>query len=369
MAIEVIETYRLDHLCIVRVIDQDGAEGWGQTAPFKPDITEEVLHAMVPRWVLGQTGEDIEAIVNTILERNYKFTGTFLYRAVGGIDTALWDLKAKRAGVSVCALLGGTPRPIAVYGSSMSRATTAEEEAERMLAWHERCGYGAFKIKVGPRLGRDDDPAGAEARTRALVPRVRAALPASVKLFADANGSYDANRAAEVGRWLADEGVTCFEEPCPHTDLHATAEARRQLQGIITVTGGEQDYLPAIWRLMVDLPAVDILQPDVMYNGGVCRTLAVARLAAERGHLVMPHASNRSMLQVFTQHLMAALPNAAPFMEYSIEDNAWNDHLYTPKPPIVAGQLPFPTGPGWGVTVNPDWLAKAERRVSLAREV
>jgi len=364
MTITTVETYRLPPLCLVRVIDADGAVGWGQTAPFLPHLTEQVLHELAAPCVLGREGDDIEAIVRAILERHYKFTGTFLYRAVGGIDTALWDLRAKRAGLSVCELLGGRPRPVAVYGSSMRRDTTPEQEARRMAALHERDGLGAFKIRIGPRLGMDGDPAGAQARTRALVPRVRAALPDSVKLFADANGSYDVKHAVDIGRWLADEGVSCFEEPCPHTDPHATAEVRSRLGGVIDIAGGEQDYLPAVWRLLLDLHAVDILQPDVMYNGGVCLTREVARLAAERNLSVMPHSANRSLLQVFSLHLIAALPNAAPFMEYSIEDNPWTDNLFTPMPRITAGQMPFPQGPGWGISIHPDQLAQAQRRVS-----
>jgi len=364
MTLTTVETYRLDPLCLVRVIDADGVDGWGQTAPFLPHLTEQVLHELAAPCVLGREGDDIEAIVRAILERHYKFTGTFLYRAVGGIDTALWDLRAKRAGLSVCELLGGRPRPVAVYGSSMRRDTSPEQEAERMAALHERNGFGAFKIRIGPRLGMDGDPAGAEARTRALVPRVRAALPKSVKLFADANGSYDARRAVEVGRWLADEGVSCFEEPCPHTDPHATAEVRRQLEGVIDIAGGEQDYLPAVWRLMLDLHAVDILQPDVMYNGGVCLTRELARLAEQRGRQVMPHSANRSLLQIFTLHLMASLPNAAPWMEYSIETTPWTDDLFTPPPQITAGEMRFPDGPGWGVRLNRDRLAQAQCRIS-----
>lgn len=363
VAIRQIETFRNGHLCFVRVSDDDGV-GWGQTAPYHADLTEEFLHRTVAPWVLERDAEDVERVVEVAIDRNYKFTGTFLYRAVGGIDTALWDLRGRQAGVSVCELLGGTPRPIRAYGSSMRRDNSAEEEVERLVQEVETHGYEAVKIKVGPRLGRDDDVDGAEKRTLALVPALRRALPERVRIFADANGSYSADQAIEIGRWLADEGVSYFEEPCPHTDLAATAAAAHALEDTIIVTGGEQDYLPAIWKLMIDTRAVHIVQPDVLYNGGICRTLAVARQAAECGLNVMPHAANRSMLQVFTAHLMAALPNAADFMEFSIEPTAWTEGLFASAPVVHGGMMPVPDGPGWGIEPDAGWLKRAERRVT-----
>jgi len=366
MATHAIETFRAGHVCIVRVRDRDGAEGWGQTAPYNADITEDCLHRMVAPWALGREADDVEAVVRLALDRNYKFTGSFLYRAVGGIDTALWDLRAKRAGKTVCELFGGTPGPQPCYASSMRRDNTPEQETARMVDLVNRCGFRAVKIKIGPRLGRDDDAAGAEIRTRALVPMIRKALPANVQIFADANGSYAPDRAIEVGHWLADHGISQYEEPCPHTDITGTAKVTAALTGIITVTGGEQDYLPAIWDLMTSLPAVHVIQPDVMYNGGICTTLAVAKLAAQRGIKVLPHAANHSMLQVFTQHLLRALPNADAFMEYSIEDTDWTKDLYTPAPQIINGAMPFSPAAGWGITPDPQWLETATRRETLA---
>lgn len=366
MPITRLETFRHSHACLVRVTDDAGAVGWGQTAPYNVDLTEEFLHRVVAPWVLGREGDDIDAIVNKALDRNYKFMGTFLYRAVAGADTALWDLKARRAGVSVGELLGGKRRAVPVYGSSMRRDNSPEAEVQRIVQAHHERGFRAFKIKIGPRLGNDDDPAGAEQRTRSLVPLVRRSLPDSVQLFADANGSYDTARAIDMGRFLADHGFTQYEEPCPHTDVHATARVTAALTGVITVTGGEQDYVPALWQLIINLKAVHIVQPDLLYNGGICRTLAVARLASDHGIAVLPHAANHAPQQVFTLHLMAALPHAAPFMEYSLEHTDWTHDLYTPAPLVHDGAIAFPSGPGWGFTPHPDWLARASHRISTA---
>ncbi len=361
MKIERIETFRRDHLCMVRVTDADGAQGWGQTAPFHPQISEAVLYDLVAPWILGREVGDIGAWAELVFDRCYKFTGTFLCRAVAGVETALWDLAGRRQGVPVASLIGGAPRNVLIYGSAMSRATTAEEEAERIARLAGEKGVRAFKIKIGPRLGRDDDVEGAAHRTESLIPRIREALPGAT-LFADANGSYDVEGAVAMGETLIAHDYAHFEEPCPHLDIVGTAEVTRRLDGRILVTGGEQDYMPPLWRQILDLPMADVVQPDVLYNGGVARTLAVARMAAEREIEVMPHCANRSLIQVVTQHLITAMPNARPWMEWSIEPSGWTDGLFTRPLEVEDGAAVFPEGPGWGVDIHPDWLAGADPR-------
>jgi len=76
---------------------------------------------------------DISEVNREVLEREHKFPGTYLYRALCGVDTALWDIKAKRANKSVCQLLGGSPSSVPVYASSMQREISPEAEAERLL--------------------------------------------------------------------------------------------------------------------------------------------------------------------------------------------------------------------------------------------
>ena len=78
----------------------------------------------------------------------------------------------------------------------------------------------------------------------------------------------------------------------------------------------------------------------------------------------MPHSANLSMVSVFTLHLLGAIPNAGPHMEFSIEPTAWTDGLYEPALKVADGKVAIPDGPGWGVTIRPKWLESAERKVS-----
>lgn len=183
----------------------------------------------------------------------------------------------------------------------------------------------------------------------------------------DSRLHYTPPRAIEVGRILEAHHYGHFEEPCPYPELEWTAEVAAALS--IPVAGGEQDTDLAQFRRMIRMDAVDIVQPDICYIGGVTRARQVAVMAAERGKPCTPHAANRSLVTVFTMHLLAALPNAGPFMEFSIEPAAWADALFEPRLEAVDGCVPFPDlGPGWGVRVRPEWLEAAERQESRLEE-
>ena len=113
--------------------------------------------------------------------------------------------------------------------------------------------------------------------------------------------------------------------------------------------------------------AVDVLQPDICYLGGLSRTLRVARLAHENGLPCTPHSANLSLVTVFTLHMMAAIEAAGPYVEFSIEGldyYPWQEGLFEPALVARDGKVAVPDGPGWGVEINLAWLANAQRQVS-----
>lgn len=361
MKIQSIETFTNgQQISIVRVRTDDGGEGFGQISPFNADISANVLHRQVAPYALGQDASDLDALADGILEDTYKFPGSYVCRALTGLDTALWDLRGKQAGKSVCELLGGTPRPFPVYGSSMRRDITPEDEAKRLVQLRDSHGYGAFKIRVGKKTGHDEDQW--PGRTEALIPTVRQAVGDEVTILADGNSCYTPKRAIEVGRLLEEHNFGHFEEPCPYWELAWTAQVAAALD--IPVAGGEQDYDLQQWRRLIEMQAVDITQPDICYVGGLTRALRVAKMAEEAGLPCVPHSANLSMVTVFTLHMMGAIPNAGPHVEFSIEPNSWVVDLYMPALEVVDGKVMIPNSPGWGVTINDAWLAKAEHQIS-----
>jgi L-alanine-DL-glutamate epimerase-like enolase superfamily enzyme len=365
LTVKSIETFRRDSLALVRITASDGRIGWGQIAPYEADISAEVLHRLIARLVIGRDIRDIDAINDAVIDAQLKFPWSFLCRALAGVDTALWDLYGQITGKPVAVLLGGSVRPLPAYGSSMRRDISPADEAARLARLRDQVGCKAFKIRLGTPGGRNRDAA--PGRSEAIIPAVRKAVGPNVELYADANSCYTPDVAIPMGRRLEDAHYAAFEEPCPYWELEWTQEVTRALS--IDVQGGEQDNDMAQWRRMIALRAVDIVQPDICYVGGLTRAWRVARMAQAAGLVTRPHAANVSLVTVFTMHLLAALPNAGG-VEFSIEDDAAITRqaraMFDPVLEMKDGRAVMPEGPGWGVRIKADWLAGAERRQSPA---
>ena len=345
---------------------QDGTQGWGQVSPYHADITALVLHRQVAPWALGQDAHDIDRLIDIIPLREHKFPGSYLCRAMCGLDTALWDWRGKREGKSVCELIGGTPRKLRVYASSMKRDIMPAAEAERLARLRDARGYDAFKFRVGAECGRDVDEW--PGRSEEIVKVMRRAIGEGPALLVDGNSGFSPKRAIELGRLLEDNGISHFEEPCPYWEIEQTKEVTDALN--IDVAGGEQDCMIQIWRHMIERRAVDIIQPDVCYLGGLTRTLQVARMGEEAGLPCTPHSANLSMVTLFTMHLLGAIPNAGKYLEFSIESEdyyPWQDGLFRNSPyTIQDGKVTIPSEPGWGVEIEPSWLERAAYQISEA---
>ena len=364
MKIQRLETFCNTFVGFVRATTEDGSIGWGQLSTYNSDITAQVFHRQIAPWVLGRDAFDIAALVDEIPEREHKYPGSYIHRAMAGLDTALWDWRGRHEGKPVAELLGGSAGSMRAYASSMRRDIGAAEEADRLLALRDRYGFDAFKFRVGSECGHDRDEW--PGRTEEIVPTVRRALGDKVALLVDGNSCYSPARAIQVGRMLEDNGVSHFEEPCPYWEMEQTRQVTEALS--LDVTGGEQDWDMQHWKRMVGMRAVDIIQPDVLYMGGMVRSLRVAALGASAGLPCTPHSANLSMVTLFTMHLLRAIPNAGKYLEFSIEGPEyypWQQDLFVQDPyTIVDGRATVTEQPGWGVEINPDWLARSTYQCS-----
>ncbi len=362
-----LETFSNEFVCFVRLTTDDGGIGWGQCSTYNADITATIFHRQVAPWALGTDAGDIEAAVRLVEEREHKYPGSYRCRALAGLDTALWDLRGRQIDKPVVELLGGKPGSLRAYASSMKRDIQPEDEAARFLRLRDEKGFDAFKWRVAAECGRDVDEW--PGRTEAIVPHVARALGEGIDKLVDANSGFSPARAIEVGQLLEQEGVGHFEEPCPYWELEQTRAVAAALS--LDVTGGEQDWDFATWARMIELRAVDIVQPDIMYMGGLTRSLNVVEMAAAAGLPCTPHSANLSLVTVCTMHLLGAISNAGKYLELSIEGPdyyPWQQDLFLGDPFAVRdGRVEIPAAPGWGVEINPAWLEQAEYRRSEVR--
>ena len=387
MKIVSIETWSTPQLCFVEVNFDNGLKGLGQTAPFAADISAMVMHRQIAPLVVGKelpagTGtHEIEAYAKKAAKdplgpgspgdlceqaalNLYKHLGSHLFRTLSGLDTALWDALGKAAGKPVYALLGGTRKAVPVYGSSMDRVMPEEDEAARMKALYEK-GYGAFKLHCAHPNGNNIDTK--PGRTERVVKLVREAI-GKAELYVDVNGNFSPAFAIGKIPFLKEHGVSILEEPCKYWELEETREVYKAAKTMgILVAGGEQDYMLPQWRGYCNPPAVDVVQPDICYIGGFSRALLVAQMSHASGQRSTPHCANRSMLPVFSSHYLCVVENGFPFMEYCIESEPWTDNVVADIPQVQNGKFTPNDKPGWGVSINPEWLKKAEHRVTAAK--
>jgi L-alanine-DL-glutamate epimerase-like enolase superfamily enzyme len=195
---------------------------------------------------------------------------------------------------------------------------------------------------------------------------MRRELGDAVDLLIDANSCYTPERAIEVGRMLEDNGFCHYEEPCPYWELEQTKQVTDALS--IDITGGEQDCEIPTWQRMIDMRAVNIVQPDILYLGGMSRTLDVCRMAEDAGLPVTPHCANLSLVTLFTMHLLRAIPNAGKYLEFSIEGAdyyPWQEGIFVKSPyDIDNGHVVVTDEPGWGIEIHPEWLARSQYQIT-----
>ncbi|MGC9394024.1 MAG: mandelate racemase/muconate lactonizing enzyme family protein [Anaerolineae bacterium] len=345
-----IEALRYRGRQLVRVRSTDGAEGIVM-AHGRIEYLWPILQQLIAPYFNGKDARDLEALVDGVYtyKSAYKLAGIALWSPVAYVELALWDMLGKLAGKPVCELLGPVlRRDIPIYLSSSRRNTTPEEEMAWLQARLAETGADAVKLKIGGRMSANADAM--PGRTARLIPLARKTFGDAITIYVDANSSYDAAHAIEVGVLLADYGVAFFEEPCPWQDYWQTKQVADALE--MPVAGGEQDSSLALFDWMIRERVVDVVQTDVMYNGGLIRLLRVAAMAEAAGMPIMPHSPKAGAEAAPVLHFAAVTPNLGPYQEYhgaAVAPAPW----YKPDFAIHDGAVAVPTGPGLGIAYDP----------------
>jgi L-alanine-DL-glutamate epimerase-like enolase superfamily enzyme len=266
------------HVVAVDVRDSDGAEGRGFS--WTPTIGAGAMLALLDDDIapaaIGRPAEP--TIWQGMWEHLHEAGGGGVTTmALAGLDLALWDLRARRAGVGVPELLGRRHDRQPAYGSGVNLHYSQAElvaQAERWVA----DGFSAVKIKVGKPDPREDLD-----RLRA----VRAVLGADRALMIHAKQRWDLDRATRALEVLAEVGPAWIEEPLRADDLAGYRDLRSRIG--IPVALGENVHTIHRFRDFLDAHAVDIVQPNIIRVGGITPFLAIAELVRERGAELAPH--------------------------------------------------------------------------------
>src|SRR6476620_3567838 len=148
-----------------------------------------------------------------------------------------------------------------------------------------------------------------------------------------------------------------FEEPCPWEEMSEMKKVKDAVS--IPIAYGEQNS--SLWQFnwLIENKYIDIVQPDLNYNGGFTRAARVARMARKRNLWICPHNTQTGAASVNILQFAASVPNIAPYMEYVWRAPKKQESWYSPNFEIRNGVIPLPPGPGMGLEFDPDFLRKA----------
>ncbi len=338
----------------VRTRSADGASGLTATKQVE-DFLPIFEHLVAPHFI-GQDARDLETLVDVVYRANYKLASLPFWCCVAYVEQSLLDLLGRTAGKSVGALLGGVIRSeIPVYLSGSDRILTAEQEVGVYEYGVADTGAQAVKFKIGGRMSRNLDTY--PGRTERVLRGARAKLGDKIILRADANGSYDVPSAIRIGRLLEELNYDFFEEPCPFEELGETQAVAKALR--IPIAYGEQNY--SLWQFDWALRngVMQIVQPDLNYNGGLIRAKRVARIAEKLGKTIVPHNTQTGATSVNILQFASCTKNATPFMEYPWRAPQKPASWYSPDFKITAGKIKVPTTPGMGIEFDAAYVKEA----------
>lgn len=333
----------IDRSVLVRMTASDGTVGWGETYGIvAPGAVVAILRDVMIPIVEGRSPEDPAAIYRDLydLMRVRGGSGGFYGDALAAIDIALWDVKARLAGVPLAQALGGATRQrVPAYVSGLPRATL---EARVALAreWVDG-GYRGIKY-----AGVVSDE-GVVAEMHAL----RRALGPDVDLMVDLHWKYAADEALAIANALAPAKPYFIEAPCAPEDVDGLA--RVASSAAAPVAAGEEWRNVYEARLRLDRARLSFVQPEMAHTG-VSQFVAIAQLAARSGAAVIPHATiGVGIFMAASLHASATLPGC-PYHEYQHSVFDRNVCFVETTMRCAEGFYELPTGPGLGVTPRSD---------------
>lgn len=339
---DAIQAFLSQETPILRITDADGEVGTGYSYTIGsggPAIISLLRETLLPQ-LMGREAEEIGGIWRDLLFSTHATSvGPITSLALACIDTALWDLRCRRAGVPLWRLAGGVKSSVPLYTTEGGWLQLPKEALVADAVAMKEAGFTGAKIKIGkPSIAEDRDRLAA----------VRNAVGEEFRIMVDANQSFDLAEAIRRSHMLADFGVHWFEEPMPADDFGAHQMLAQHSRVPIAV--GESMYSLSQFKDYLEKGACQIVQADVARVGGITSWLKIAHMAEAFNVPICPH-----FLMELHVGLVCAVPNA-PTLEYipQLDD-------VTCSPMIVKDGEAIPSDqPGLGIDWDWNAIAKLE---------
>jgi L-alanine-DL-glutamate epimerase-like enolase superfamily enzyme len=355
--IDTLELLRLGNTFLCRVRSKDGAEGISVANNEQMKSLWPVFVNRLQPFFPGKDARSLESLLEEVYvyQSNYKMQNLALWVPLATIEFAILDMLGKISGKSLGQLIGDIHnRDIAVYQANGERGITPEITIEHLIKEVGETKAKALKFKVGGRMSNNyESPSG---RTEKLIPLVRKTFGDKMVIYADSNGSYTTEEAIRIGKIMEEYEMDFYEEPVPfdwYEETKAVADALN-----VPVAGGEQEPSIHMFRWLIANDALQIVQPDMFYFGGMIRSMKVARMAQAFGKECTPHISGSGLGYLYMMHFVSAIPNAGPFHEFK----GFNEELpFTCATSSLSsndGIVKVPSGPGLGLEIDPEFIKR-----------
>jgi len=327
---------------LVEIETDEGLVGLGEcVGPTLPTI-HTVLDKELKPFLVGADPMRQEFLLHQMEEFTVNYADIAAY-AIAGVDIALWDLKGKALNTPVANLLGGVYRPTTNWMGYLFIEEPALN-AEQALAY-VREGYDTLKIKVGRDVDED------VRRLKAI----REAVGWDVHLRVDANMAWSRSTAVRAINQLSEFRIQYCEQPIPWHDVEGMASIARQVSVPLAADEGVTGVRSAL--KLIEARAVEVFVLYISEAGGLTRARDIVHLADQAG--VACVTGTWAELGVGTAaaaHLVGSSRNfqMANDTHYSMQD----DDILTEMLPLKGGRMPLPTGPGLGVELDPEKVAR-----------
>jgi len=358
--IDTLELLRYKGNFLCRVRSRDGAEGISVGHGGLNVLYPIFLHNLQP-FFLGKDARDLDLLLEKVFIYgfNFRYNGISIGTPLATIEFAILDLLGRIAKEPLGRLIGEIHHPeVAVYQATEYREKPVEESLELIKRDVAEYNARALKIKIGGLMFMTTDihAAGPPGRTEAMIPLIRRTFGDQMALYADANGFYSVDEAIRVGKLLEEYRYGFFEEPVMFDWHEETKQVADALS--LPIAGGEQEYSLHGFRWLIANDALQIVQPDNYYFGGMIRSMKVARMAAAFGKSCTPHMSGGGLGFLYMMHFVSSLPNAMPHHEFKGLRTNVQFQCKTSPLKVVGGKIKVPTGPGLGVDLDPDYVSR-----------
>ena len=337
--VDAIQSFVSQETPIVRITDADGAVGTGYSYTIGTgghSVIELLKRTLVPA-VIGREALEIEKIWRDLLFLTHATTtGAITSIALAAIDTALWDLNARKLGLPLHLLAGGAQDAIPLYTTEGGWLHLEESALIEDALRAKADGFGGCKLKVGRQIHEDVR----------RISAVREAVGPGFEIFTDANQRFNVDEAIRRARAYEPLDIGWFEEPLAAEDI--SGHTRLVEHTSIPIAVGESLYSAIHFREYLERHACSIIQVDVGRIGGITPWLKVAHMAEAFNIAICPH-----FLMELHVALCAAIPNGR-WIEYIPQ----LDELTTEGMTIRDGKAVPSNKPGLGIAWDFDAIER-----------